>query len=344
MVQFDWETFLRQHRIEYVTTGPNASKDHINIACPFCGNADPSQHLGISTKGQGYYCFRSQAHGGRSPVRLVRQLIHCDEVTARRIVYGTAPNVPTEDALSANIRAIRAADEVQVVKPQLALKLPKEFKPLLSGSSLARPFLDYLRQRGHSEANIRWLAQTYQLHYVTQGLFAYRLIIPIFDRKGELLTWTGRTIQLGVEPRYRALGMPRPDHGPPFARYSIKDTLLGLPLLWEAEPARVLIVCEGPFDAWRISSLGRGFGVYGTCIFGLSVQDAQIELLQQLSSRFKKMVLLLDPDAEMYRLRFYERLATVKIEISRLPFAVKDPAELSTDQTLALCVDLLGNS
>ena len=38
---------LIQKKIPYVTTGPNVARGHFAIKCPFCGEADPSEHLGI---------------------------------------------------------------------------------------------------------------------------------------------------------------------------------------------------------------------------------------------------------------------------------------------------------
>lgn len=340
---FDWPSFLQRNRIPTTTTGPNASRGTINTKCPFCGQSDPSEHLGISLSGQGYYCFRNRSHGGKSNVRLVRAFLRCDEATARRIVYGDASTVPTEDTLVANSRRLKAVGrDVATVEDQ-DLRFPKEFKSLLSDSIFAQPFLSYLRQRGYSGSNLEWLISTYRLHYVVKGLFAYRLIIPVYARYGELLTWTGRTIRRQEEPRYRALGMPKPDRDPPFAKSATKDTLLGLPLLWSVDNAKVLVIVEGPFDAWRITSVGRGLGVYATCVFGATVQASQLDLLHDLAGRFKKRVLLIDPDQNLQRLRLYEQLAPIGVEVSRLRADVKDPAELSTDQVLALCVDLLSS-
>lgn len=339
MARFDWPGFLKQNRIDFVTRGANVGRDHINIRCPFCGAGDPSHHMGISLKGDGYHCWRNQNHGGKSPVWLVRALLQCDEATARTIVYGNVVLVPTEDALAENIKAMRGQDR-PIEEDAGPLHMPQEFKPLLSPSSMAAPFVLYMRTRGYTEDHIRWLTETYDLRYATRGKFAYRLIIPVKDRRGDLLTWTGRSIVPDEELRYKALGMPHPDARPPFAKCATKETLLGLDHLFTIRRGKTLVITEGPFDAFRIATIGRGFGVHATCIFGLSMQPGQVELIQALAPQFERITLVLDPDATMQRLRIAEKMAPLEIVAPNIPQGVKDPGDMTVAQTLQFCLQL----
>jgi hypothetical protein len=105
--------------------------------------------------------------------------------------------------------------------------------------------------------------------------------------------------------------------------------LLGLPLLWSAMSAKLLVVCEGPFDALRISALGHDVGVWGTCLFGLNASEAQALQLIALRRRFDRIALCLDMGAEMSVLRLQEMLRTAGI--TRLaPLDVKDAGELKS--------------
>jgi DNA primase len=108
-------------------------------------------------------------------------------------------------------------------------------------------------------------------------------------------------------------------------------------MLWRVHNAAVLVVCEGPFDAFRITTFGHKFGVYGTCLFGLNVSDTQAGLLEDLSDWFNKIILLLDPEeAGLTQLRLLDQLNRVPISTSGLPKGVKDPGELSAEAASAL--------
>ena len=338
-MRFDWPQFLRQHKIEYVTAGPNTAKFHVSVKCPFCGEADPSQHMGISLRGYGWGCLRNSAHRGKSYARLVQQLLHCSPEEARRITGTAEVTTPTVGDFEASYAALRQTTTVETRQPR-ALSFPKEFKPLMNGSPFARPFIEYLEQRGYRYAQIEWLAKAYNLHYATQGLYAYRIIIPIYDRYGELLSWTARTIQSDVQPRYRTLRVSGEDDQP-VARVAANHTVLGLPLLWSADKPEALVVVEGPFDALKVTAFGRSLGVYATCLFGLNIYPAQVGELQELAGRFERKYLLLDEDAELQRLRLFGALAPLGFKAAKMPPNSDDPGALSGEAVVNLALELL---
>jgi len=319
---FDWPSFLHQHHIHFVTQGKNTGRGWISIKCPFCGD-DPSEHLGIALNGRGWNCLRNQAHRGRRAADLVRVLLHCSPEQAQRIVG--EPSLP-DDLMGEVRRKLGMGD----IRPR-ELELAPEFKPLLNGSPFAVPFLDYLAGRGYRPQQQGWLAQTYELHYATQGRYAWRIIFPVRDRDGRLLTWTARHIHKHAELRYRSL--PRDEQ-----LVATKETLLGLPYLWRVNNPQVLLVCEGPFDATWLTCFGRSFGVYATCLFGLSLSQPQAAALAALQSHFPRVVVLLDRAASSQALRMAGQ--GLGLQIMRLDDA-KDPAELSPTSATELCVSLL---
>src|ERR1035437_6333703 len=183
MSRFNWPSFLRQNRIEFVTSGPNTKHVWVNIKHPFCGEGDPSEHMGCAPQGwRG--CLRNAAHRGKSPIRLIRQLLRCSEAEAKRIVGGAEATAPTLSSFEASVAALRGSATTLQPEPEADLRFPKEFKPLSNGSPLAQPFIGYLESRGYRTAQIKWLAQSYSLHYATRGLYAHRIITPIYDRHG----------------------------------------------------------------------------------------------------------------------------------------------------------------
>lgn len=323
---FDWPVFLCQHNIEYVPEG----REDIAVRCPFCGGDDPSHHMGISLRGKGWYCWRQpQVHKGKSRSRLIRALLGCSVEQANRLAYGDRM-VPTDEDI---VDSFRKQLDLPTVSKRL--ELPREFKPLSNPSIMARPFRTYLYERGYSAKQVEWLTKTYDLHYTTSGEFKYRVIIPVHDPWGRLLTWTGRAISPNEELRYLALTKER-------AVCSTKATLLGLPLLWHCERPKALLVCEGPFDAMRITMFGRSFGVYATCVFGLALSTPQTELLYELKERFSYIGLLLDAAAHS---QAFGMLAAAGHDLGlrrvKMPEGYKDPAELPPQQVIDLCLSIL---
>lgn len=328
MASFDWKTFFRQHGVEYVTSGPNTPRGDIGIRCPMCGPADPSQHMCVSLKGAGWHCWRNASHKGRSRARLIQLVLRCSAETANELAGGESTELLPDDDLPQTLRA-KLLGEVIKAAPK-SLSIPKEFKAL-TGGVLSKPFWEYLDGRGYSPRQTVWLAETYGLHYALKGPFAYRIIVPVRDRSRRLQTWTGRSIIPGEEQRYKALGAE-------LALCSIRETLLGLDVLWHAPSPKALLVCEGPFDALWINTFGHPFGVYATCLFGLSMSDSQASMLASLRERFGYVGLLLDSAASFQAFR----LATngLNLDVVSLPETVKDPALLAVNDVIDLCVSV----
>jgi hypothetical protein len=330
----DWIDFLEQHRIEYRTTGKNVARGNVGIRCPFCED-EWDFHMGISLQGRGWHCWRRPEHSGswrRSHV-LIQQLLGCTEAEAKRRAYGDRALPEDGDGVTTLMRRLGAIDEdfAPAYKPT-ELRLYKEFAPILNGSPKASRFLDYLADRGYDENQLPWLCKHYELHYCTAGKFRNRIIFPVWDRYRHLLTWTGRTIDDDVELRYRSLSN---DEG----IESVRDCLLGLPLLWKCVKPHLLLVCEGPFDALRVTMLGRHFGIYGTCMFGLSISQTQASLLEDLQERFAHIRLLVDSSASFRLIALTD--SVVRLGICRLPSQYKDPGGMPAQALVEFLVGLL---
>jgi len=330
---FDWKRFLTRHGIEYVTQGPNVGRGAINVKCPFCGPNDPSEHLGISLSGKGWGCWRNATHRGKSRARLIQALLRCSPQRAEELAGGTVVT-PQDDSFADQLSAMLTGEKLEKVTRPTRLKLPPEFKPLDgTRSKLAEPFLDYLEDRGYEDDELDWVIRSYRLHYCTRGDFQYRIIIPLYDGDDKLISWVGRTIVPDTNPRYKALHVDSAIAAP-------GDTLLGLSLLWSATDTRALVVCEGAFDAIRVSLFGRALGIWGTCLFGLNVSETQSVLMQELSERFAHVYLLLDEDASLQTFRLSQPLGR-KCQLLRLPAGIGDPGELKSATAASLFAQML---
>jgi hypothetical protein len=173
----DWFSFLRQNNIPFTTTGPNASRGRVNVKCPFCGQDDPSEHMGISLRGRGWSCWRNSSHRGRSTPRIIAALLRISLAEAEQLAGGEV-SLPTDVDLGQSIRA-RLGGQLDVKIPRRTLDFNREFKSLDSASRFADQFYDYIYDRGYQPEQATWLVRAYDLHYATTGKFAYRIIIPV---------------------------------------------------------------------------------------------------------------------------------------------------------------------
>ncbi len=328
MAVFDWETFLRNRKIEFVTAGH--TRGNVGVACPFCGDADQGHHLGINLKGRGWYCWRNRAHRGIKPHRLIQALLRCSYFEVQRIVGdGASPLLAADESFGSHIRS-KLSGEFQQPRAREAIRFPREIHRLHNCSEgVGRLFLGYLCARGYSREEVYDLCGLYDLHYAMRGDFAYRVIFPV-RMAGELVTWTGRSISPATEPKYRTLVANEEKHQPgaPLAIHPIKDCLWNMDDLVE-DVKRVLVVTEGPFDAMRLDYFGHRYGVRATCLFGKTISDEQLYWLEDIGSMYEEKYIMLDPDASLDLLSIMDRIGFLGFRSRKLPSGFADPAELS---------------
>jgi len=296
--------------------------------------------MSIALSGAGWHCWRNAAHRGRKATRLIQALLHCSFERAAELAGEGTASMPTDDDFAMQMRVALGAAPASRLRPA-RLELPSEFKSLDTDSRFADPFWDYLRQRGYTVKQINWMARAYDLRYALRGPYRYRVIIPVYDPWGRLVSWTGRTILRDEELRYKTLPVESRFEDETVALAAPGSTLLGMQVLTAVEKPRVLVICEGPFDALRVSALGHDLGVYGTCLFGLNVSDDQAAALMRLE-HFPRVVMCLDADAQMRALRLADRFLPVRVRLVTLPDGVKDPGDLQADDGAAFVRNLVG--
>lgn len=329
---FSWIEFFRSYHIEFVERGPNVAAGNVNVHCPFCGASDPSHHLGVSKKATSWGCWRNPQHRGRSPVRLIAALLGCSRQEAMRIAGVEMRFIPP-DSMSQAIAAVQRWPSAAAPRK---LALPTEFKPFQNKPSFSL-FRQYLENRDYTKKQILEMTGTFGLRYCTSGPFRGRIIFPVtFENK--LVTWTGRSIYPSEELRYKTL-TPNEERaaarGHPPALGPINSYLLWYDELLRG-PANILMLVEGPFDALRVSVLGRKLGVVATCFFTMQPTRAQVELLWELVPRFRKTALVLDQGTEPVAIRLTRLFRGLNISRVQLPDRYKDPGELDKPGLLHL--------
>jgi hypothetical protein len=330
---FEWLPFLDSHRIHYVTTGPNVSRGHVAVHCPFCGSADKSQHMSINLQGKGWRCFRNRdQHKGVSPVYLVQALLNTTLDRAKAIV-GDAVFIP-DDWMNAVMNKMNP--QGVAVRKHKKLVLPDEFKRLQEKPS-ARHFINYLTgpTRKFTKREVLLMTDQYDLHYAVAGPMKGRIIFPVYY-EDELVTWTGRSIYPDAFLRYKTLSTdPEVEEHP--ALGPINDYLLWYDdLVNDSKPTDRLILCEGPFDALKVNVLGRRHGIKATCFFTASPSVAQIDTLHTLIDRFAQCFLLLDRGTLGTALRVQGALSSLRLPYLTLPNNIKDPGLLDACGLLSI--------
>jgi hypothetical protein len=323
---FDWLTFLQSNNIDHVTTGHNARRYVIAIKCPFCAD-DPSHHMGISTRGRGYNCWRNHDHSGKSISRLIVALLGCSYEQANNIVgAGEAYGITEETFESEMLRSLGAKPEYKSkpVSNTKGLEFTQDFYPLADYGLCRKVAIPYLEDRGYTYDDVQELAGRFDLQFASTGPYSYRITIPVYH-KGKLVNWTGRTVT--DDPmRYKSLSTDPEKaaaQGLPVAPMNIKHCLFDYDALMDG--GDTIAVCEGPFDAMRISFFGEEYGIIGTCVFSKSPLVEQIDLLSTVCNRFSRRCLLFDTDAFDAKLSIPDSLG---FEAIQLPPGYGDPGEL----------------
>lgn len=325
----DWINFFDTRRIHYVDSGPNVARGNIACSCPWCGIDDPSEHLSINLDGKGFRCWRNKQHAGKNPVKLVQALLKCSWEQAEQIV-GQKKSLPDDFMNKVKSSILKSDIPKQLIYP----KIPIEFKTFVDRPS-CKYHIGYLRRRGFTDHNIFRDTIDYDIYYATRGLYAGRIIFTVWF-EGKLCGWTGRTIYDQEQVRYSTLTNNAEtafERGETPAPFPISHYLLFYDRIANAN-ADTIVLCEGPFDAWRVNLLGKDLGVVATCFFTSMLSDQQLNLLHEVLPRYKNKILLLDQNTFSKAARIKSDLVTLGVETKRLPISIKDPGEISDQKTL----------
>lgn len=312
----NWTNFLNDNFIEYVSSGPRTTKGHLEIRCPFCSDADPSLHMGVHIASGRYYCWRDQTHRGTKPEYLIARLLNVSKAQAALIIQGyTGVGPDGFDALQGTTGAWQGSLLNEgTLTPITPVAWPQEFEPLTGR------FLDYLYDRGFDKP--QRVADYYNLACCQVGRWKQRLIIPVLTYDRDIMGWQGRAIvKPKIAPRYLT------------SHPQVKRVCFNLQNLKQG--GEVLFICEGPLDVLKIDWYGKPkFRATGT--FGSIPTLEQIAELSHLTSKFKRTVILFDPDYSGVSGGFNLSDWLNGVATGNTSETYKDPGSLSKNEVLDL--------
>lgn len=307
----NWIDFLEDNQIHYVTRGPNTKRNECSVRCPWCGEDDPSTHLGISLNTENWGCLRNTTHRGKAPSYLIAALLGCSSTQAKLIA--SQYSRPDPSTLGDALAALTGTGEA--LKPVAGhTEAMPDLRPIKPTGSTAK-FWRYLeRERGFYD--IQGLLDQYKIKACLTGRFKDRVIIPFF-RGGEMVAWTGRAIIDPVNaPRY-------------LSSSEVKNVVFNQDALIGGD---LLFIVEGPMDALKLDFYGQHHGARATCILGIGMSMDQIGILNSIIRHYKKTVVLLDAGALESAFSVMDWLHGQNVTLGQLPDGVKDPGSMAPDE------------
>lgn len=329
-MQLDVVQFLQDYGIEFVTVGPNVKKGNINVACPWCGD-DPSHHMGIEPSKGWYGCWRNTAHRGKNIAKLLAAISPLSYSEVARLV-GKAPPLDTSDIEALADGSFFTEMEEGVPIKVEHLVLPYNFRKLryYDLAFPAKGFFDYVMRRGFTHEEAGRICGVFDLHYCVSGWWKERIIIPIYMNK-ELVTWTARSIYVNPEISYLSLDADS-------SVMNVKHCLYNYDSAYNTG-GETLFLVEGPGDVWKMDLVARTKQCRAVGLFNMSCEEEQLEWVENLVTRFDRLVILLDRNELVAGNALLDKLAYLPKEVllGELPKGVKDPGKLSRRQAIRLC-------
>jgi DNA primase len=181
------------------------------------------------------------------------------------------------------------------------ISLPKEFKTLATRNLLfeSSPARAYLKERGISFKDIvRW-----RIGYATKGEYRGRILIPSFNRDGNVNFFVGRSFT-GDWMKYK---------NPDLSKDIIYNDLF---IDWVND----IVIVEGVFDAIRIDNAVPILG---------STLNEKSKLFASLARHKPRIYVALDPDAEKKSIKLIIKLLEYGLDVYKInTFGYEDVAEM----------------
>lgn len=271
--------------LETVLGKGKGSKTTMDYAfhCPVCKHHNPK--LIVNIKSGQYNCWTCHpATKGKTPVSLLKKI-----------------DAPTDKVIEMKSYFEGDNTKIDTIKHD-KVTLPKQFISLLDPdkSLEARHALAYLKKRNISSQDI----QKYNIGYCKTGRYRNRIIVPSYDKNGDINYFIARSFEPEPGRKYDAPSCN-------------KNQLIGLEYFinWSVP----VILCEGIFDAIAIRR-------NAIPLFGKTIPESL--MIKLVTSEVKTVYLALDKDAFKQAIDHAQSLINLGKEVYLIELEGKDPSEL----------------
>jgi DNA primase len=286
---------------------PITTKD-VAILCPFHLDSNPS--LQVSLEHGGFICRSCHERGNF--VKLIAKLADLEYETAFSLIKKNTPLDIIVEQLSREFEDREQEEEDKFIDY-------KTFSKTFPSVDEIPEAVAYLEGRGIFD---HLLYDQFDLRFGVVGRYANRIVLPICDREGCLISFTARSIFSGVVPKTKKA-----------KSHPIKTTLYGLyELLQDRKTSKLpyVVLVEGEFDCLYLQQ----YGICALSTMGTSeLSDAQKALLLSTTN---KIYICYDSDKAGWAALERDRHQLAKqasVEAICLPDS-KDPDDLSYEELL----------
>jgi DNA primase len=266
--------------------GKPTARNNYAYNCPFCHHVKPKLEVNLTENREGknaWHCWSCNSKGN-TLYSLFKQAKSSPEIISK---------------VKSLISSSKSIKETQTVG---SIDLPEEYISLNTPHPqdiIAKHALAYLKTRGINSYDII----KYNIGYCSKGLYANMIIIPTYDKDGNLNYFTARSFEKNPFTKYR---------NPSFSRDIVPNEHL---INWNIP----IVLCEGLFDA--ISIKRNAIPLLG--------KNIQSNLMKKIvTSLVDKIYIALDKDAIKQALKFCETLMAEGKEVYLIELNQKDPSEL----------------
>jgi DNA primase len=267
-------------------SGKSTARNNYAYHCPFCHHHKPKLEVNLTENREGknpWHCWACDVRG-TTIYSLFKQI----KVDSNK--YGE---------LKSLVKTSKSIKETQVVS---SVSLPNEFISLSTGDLndiSARHARAYLKSRNISKYDII----KYNIGYCKSGLYNNMIIIPTYNKEGQLNYFTARSFEKEPYIKYR---------NPSASRDIIPNEHL---INWNIP----IVLCEGLFDAIAIKR-------NAIPLLGKNIQSSLMKKI--VTSLVDKLYLALDRDAIKQALNLCEKLMAEGKEVYLVDLQDKDPSEM----------------
>lgn len=272
--------------------GKRTSGNNFAFYCPICNHRKPKLELDFDS--EFFHCWTCQPSlKGRSIISLFKKVNASSDKIKEVKKYSKFKDAKTDIVIEAS-----------------TVSLPKEYKPLYESVSgiTAKHAISYLKSRGLTEDDIF----RYKIGYCEAGRYRNSIVIPSFDKTGNLNYFVARTLDKESTRKYNT---PKCD----------KKAIIGFEsyINWNVP----VILCEGMFDAMAIKR-------NAIPLFGKSITEGLMKEL--VRSEVKSIYIALDNDALKDALHYSQKLIDLGKDVYLVELQGKDPSDLGFSEFIKL--------